>query len=166
MTTIDFTPLFRSMIGFDRMASSLENAFRNEAGGYPPYNVEVEDENKYCITMAVAGFSERELAIESHDNLLTISGARRDDEDTQGRRFLYRGIANRSFERKFQLADYVKVVDARLENGLLHIDLVREVPEAMKPRKIGIRGQEGGYIEGTTPAEGTTAAATRQVEAA
>jgi molecular chaperone IbpA len=154
MTTIDFTPLFRSMIGFDRMASTLENAYRTEAGGYPPYNVELEDENKYRITMAVAGFSEGDLEIESHDNLLTVSGARKEDEDREGRRFLYRGIATRSFERKFQLADYVKVVDARLENGLLHIQLVREVPESMKPRKIAIgSGDTRPAIEGTSQTE-------------
>jgi molecular chaperone IbpA len=159
MTTIDFSPLFRSMIGFDRMASTLENAYRSEAGGYPPYNVELEDENKYRITMAVAGFSEGDLEIESHDNLLTVSGARKDDEDREGRRYLYRGIATRSFERKFQLADYVKVVDARLENGLLHIQLVREVPESMKPRKIDIRGDSRPAIEGTSETESREAAA-------
>jgi len=159
MTTIDFTPLFRSMIGFDRMASTLENAYRTEAGGYPPYNVELEDENQYRITMAVAGFAEDELALETHDNLLTVSGARKEDEDREGRRFLYRGIATRSFERKFQLADYVKVVDAHLENGLLHIQLVREVPEAMKPRKIEIRGGEvRPAIEGTSQTESREAA--------
>ncbi len=148
MTTIDFSPLFRSMIGFDRMASSLENAFRTEAGGYPPYNVELKEENHYRVTMAVAGFSADELQIESHDNMLTIAGAKKPDQ-ADGR-FLYRGIANRSFERKFQLADYVKVTDARLEHGLLHIDLVREVPEAMKPRKIEIRGDQGKLIEAET----------------
>jgi molecular chaperone IbpA len=151
MTTIDFSPLFRSMIGFDRMASSLENAFRTEAGGYPPYNVELKEENHYRVTMAVAGFSADELQIESHDNMLTIAGAKK-AEQSDGR-FLYRGIANRSFERKFQLADYVKVTDARLEHGLLHIDLVREVPEAMKPRKIEIRGDQSKLIEGATQTE-------------
>ncbi|ESQ12802.1 MAG TPA: heat-shock protein [Chromatiaceae bacterium] len=151
MTTIDFSPLLRSMIGFDRMAPSLENAFRTEAGGYPPYNLEVEDENKYRIVMAVAGFAEKDLSIESKDNMLTIAGSRatEDEEKSESRRFLYRGIATRSFERKFQLADYVKVVDASLKNGLLHIDLVREVPEAMKPRRIEIRGNETPAIEGS-----------------
>jgi len=138
MTTLDFSPLFRSMIGFDRMANALETAYQSEPGGYPPYNVEVQDENQYRITLAVAGFTEDELGIEAKENLLTVSGQRNKTE-AEGN-FLYRGIANRSFERKFQLADYVKVVDARLENGLLHIDLVREVPEAMKPRRIEIRG--------------------------
>lgn len=160
MTTIDFTPLFRSMIGFDRMAPSLETAFRNDAGGYPPYNVELEGENRYQITMAVAGFAEGDLSIESKENLLTVAGNRRDDEEHEGRRYLYRGIANRGFERKFQLADYVKVVDARLENGLLHISLVREVPEAMKPRKIQIAstGANDRFIEGTSRTEHRAAA--------
>ena len=159
MTTIDFSPLFRSMIGFDRMANSLENAYRTEAGGYPPYNVELEDENKYRITMAVAGFAESDLGIETKENLLTVTGARKQDDEGDSRKFLYRGIATRSFERRFQLADYVKVVDARLENGLLHIDLVREVPEAMKPRKIEVRSDRGHFIEGSSAKEETRAAA-------
>ncbi|MBB1126930.1 Hsp20 family protein [Thiospirillum jenense] len=137
MTTLDFSPLFRSMIGFDRLAASLENAYRTEAGGYPPYNVELQDDNRYCITMAVAGFSNDDLTIELKENILTVGGERA--EENGERRFLYRGIANRSFERKFQLADYVRVIDARLQDGLLHIDLIREMPEAMKPRKIAIR---------------------------
>ncbi|WP_295399477.1 Hsp20 family protein [uncultured Thiocystis sp.] len=140
MTTLDFSPLFRSMIGFDRLASTMETAYRAEPGGYPPYNVEVQDENRYCITLAVAGFSEQELELEAKENLLTVAGQRQATE-AEGN-FLYRGIANRSFERKFQLADYVKVIDARLENGLLHINLVREVPEAMKPRRIEVRGAD------------------------
>jgi molecular chaperone IbpA len=148
MTTIDFSPLFRSMIGFDRLSSALENAYRSEPGGYPPYNIEVSGENEYRITMAVAGFADQELGVEVKENILTVSGARSETEDDE-RRFLYRGIANRSFERKFQLADYVRVVDARLENGLLHIDLRREIPEAMKPRKIEVRS-EGGTLLGET----------------
>ena len=137
MTNIDFSPLFRSMIGFDRLSSAMEHAYRTDPGGYPPYNVEVSGENDYRITMAVAGFAAGELNLEVKENFLTVSGARA--EDDQNRRFLYRGIANRGFERKFQLADYVRVVDARLENGLLHIDLRREIPEAMKPRAIPIQ---------------------------
>ncbi|MEY6432172.1 Hsp20 family protein [Thioalkalicoccus limnaeus] len=144
MTTLDFSPLFRSMIGFDRLANALETAYRSEPGGYPPYNVELQDENRYRITLAVAGFSEDELNLEVKENLLTVSGQRHATE--RDGNFLYRGIANRGFERKFQLADYVKVVEAKLEKGLLHIDLVREVPEAMKPRRIEIRGT------GTSPA--------------
>jgi molecular chaperone IbpA len=140
MTTIDFSPLLRSMIGFDRLSNALETAYRTEPGGYPPYNVEVSGENDYRITMAVAGFAEKDLSIEAKENILTVSGNRSDDEEQTDTRFLYRGIANRSFERKFQLADYVRVVEAHLENGLLHVQLRREIPEAMKPRKIEIRG--------------------------
>ncbi len=151
MTTIDFSPLFRSMIGFDRLASALEMAYRSEPGGYPPYNVELLDENRYRITLAVAGFTESELNIEVKDNLLTISGQRQASE-SEGN-FLYRGIANRAFERKFQLADYVKVVEARLANGLLHIDLVREVPEAMRPRRIEIKAGAANPAIEHVPAE-------------
>ena len=149
MTTIDFSPLFRSMIGFDRLSNALETAYRTEPGGYPPYNVEVHGENDYRVTMAVAGFSQDDLEIEVTDNVLRVSGARAEQDKDKETRFLYRGIANRGFERKFQLADYVRVVDARLENGLLHIDLRREIPEAMKPRKIEIRGDNARLIEGT-----------------
>ena len=140
MTTIDFSPLLRSMIGYDRLSNALETAYRTEPGGYPPYNVEVSGENDYRITMAVAGFAEKDLTIEAKENILTVSGSRTEDEEQQDTRFLYRGIANRSFERKFQLADYVRVVEAHLANGLLHVELRREIPEAMKPRKIEIRG--------------------------
>jgi molecular chaperone IbpA len=139
MTALDFTPLFRSAIGFDRLASALESAYRTEPGGYPPYNIEVTGQDKYRISMAVAGFSEKDLNIQVKENILTVSGAQKDDEKEAGRRFLYRGIATRNFDRQFQLADYVQVVDARIENGLLHVDLVREIPETMKPRKIEIR---------------------------
>ncbi|WP_295456993.1 Hsp20 family protein [uncultured Thiodictyon sp.] len=151
MTTIDFSPLLRSMIGFDRLSNALETAYRTEPGGYPPYNVEVSGENDYRITMAVAGFAEKDLSIEAKENILTVSGNRSDDEEQQDTRFLYRGIANRSFERKFQLADYVRVVEAHLENGLLHVQLRREIPEAMKPRKIEIRGgqTQGRLVEPT-----------------
>ena len=148
MTTIDFTPLFRSAIGFDRLASALESAYRSEAGGYPPYNIEVVGEDRYRISMAVAGFARNDLDIQVKESILTVSGSRKDEEKEKDRRFLYRGIATRNFERQFQLADYVKVVDARIEDGLLHIDLAREIPEAMKPRKIEIRSDSGRYIEG------------------
>ncbi len=147
MTTIDFTPLFRSAIGFDRLASALESAYRSEAGGYPPYNIEMIGQDKYRISMAVAGFSRDELDIMVKESILTVSGSRKEDADDKERRFLYRGIATRNFERQFQLADYVKVVDARLEDGLLHVELVREIPEAMKPRQIEIRSEEGRVIE-------------------
>jgi molecular chaperone IbpA len=146
MTTIDFSPLFRSMIGFDRLSNALETAYRTEPGGYPPYNIEVSGENDYRITMAVAGFADKDLSMEVKENILTVSGNRSEDSEQSEAKFLYRGIANRSFERKFQLADYVRVVDARLENGLLHVDLRREIPEAMKPRRIEIRGGEGSRL--------------------
>ncbi len=146
MTTLDFTPLFRSAIGFDRLASALESAYRSEAGGYPPYNIEVTGEDKYRISMAVAGFSRSDLDIGVKENILTVAGSHKGDPDDTQDRFLYRGIATRSFERQFQLADYVKVMDARFEDGLLHIDLVREIPEAMQPRRIEIHS-EGRYID-------------------
>jgi len=133
---IDFSPLYRSSIGFDRLANLIENASANTPGGYPPYNIELMDDNKYRITMAVAGFTKADLDIQSQANTLVVKGGR--PEENQERRFLYQGIAERGFERRFQLADYVKVVDASLENGLLHIDLEREIPEAMKARQIEI----------------------------
>jgi molecular chaperone IbpA len=144
MTTIDFSPLFRSMIGFDRLASTLESAYRAEAGGYPPYNIELTGEDRYRITMAVAGFSEGDLDLQVKENILTVSATKKDEEEAT--QFLYRGIATRSFERQFQLADYVRVADARLKDGLLHIDLVREIPEAVKPRKIEIRSEGSGKL--------------------
>jgi molecular chaperone IbpA len=156
MTTIDFSPLFRSMIGFDRLSNALETAYRSEPGGYPPYNIEVSGENDYRITMAVAGFSEKDLSIEVKENILTVSGGRTEESEQPETRYLYRGIANRSFERKFQLADYVRVVDARLENGLLHVSLRREIPEAMKPRQIEIRS---GDLNRLTEGERSKAAA-------
>ncbi len=138
MTTFDFSPLYRTSVGFDRLAALLSSASRLEQGNsYPPYNIEAIDENQYRITMAVAGFSEAELDISTEQNKLTVTGSRgTDDEDGK---FLYRGIATRSFERRFNLADYVRVTSAQLENGLLHITLERELPEAMKPRTIEIK---------------------------
>jgi molecular chaperone IbpA len=149
MTTIDFTPLFRSAIGFDRLASALESAHRSDGGGYPPYNIEVTGDDRYRISMAVAGFSQKDLNIHVKESILTVSGAHKDEEKETKQRYLYRGIATRNFERQFQLADYVKVVDARIVDGLLHIDLVREIPEAMKPRTIEIRSDGGSLLEGT-----------------
>jgi len=134
--TIDFSPLYHSAIGFDRMASLLDSVARDSKPSYPPYNIEQVEENQYRITMAVAGFAEDELEITSEQNTLLISG--KQDDDSEGRNYLYRGIAARSFERKFQLAEHVKVVSAKLENGLLHVALEREIPEAMKPRRIAI----------------------------
>ncbi|WP_198939275.1 Hsp20 family protein [Motiliproteus sp. MSK22-1] len=137
MMHIDFAPLYRSSIGFDRLASLIENASNsNSQNGYPPYNIELLNENKYRITMAVAGFADADLDIQSQANTLVIKGNKPSGSDK--RQFLYQGIAERGFERRFQLADYVRVVSASIENGLLHVDLEREIPEAMKPRKIEI----------------------------
>ncbi len=133
---IDFSPLFRTAVGFDHLASMLEEASRAESNGYPPYNIELSGEDRYRISMAVAGFAEADLELEVKENLLRIAGKKADDSaKTQ---FLHRGIANRAFERRFQLADHVRVEGAHLKDGLLHVDLVREIPEAMKPRRIEI----------------------------
>ena len=138
MRTIDFTPLYRSAVGFDRMANLLESAARtSEAGGWPPYNIETTGENAYRIEIAVAGFKPDELSIEVKENLLTVTG-RRTANDGEDRTFLHRGLAERDFERRFQLADYVVVTEAGLNNGLLTIELKRELPEALKPRRIEI----------------------------
>ena len=145
MTNFDFTPLFRSAIGFDRLADALETATRVENGGYPPYNIERTSEDHYRISMAVAGFSQNDLVLEVKENILKVSGAKKDDANE--RQFLHRGIATRSFERSFQLADYVRVLGAELKDGLLHVDLAREIPEAMKPRRIEIRSDDDHLIE-------------------
>lgn len=136
MRTIDFSPLYRSVVGFDRLAQQLETATADSASGYPPYNIERTDENAYRIELAVAGFKPEELNIEVKENLLTVQG-RKAANDEQ-RRFLHRGLAERDFERRFQLADYVVVTEAKLADGLLSIDLKRELPEALKPRRIDI----------------------------
>lgn len=139
MRTIDYSPLYRSTVGFDRLFSLLDNMAQPDSGqSYPPYNIERTNEDSYRITMAVAGFAEDEISIEAKQNVLTITGEKADSE-TETNEVLFRGIAARSFERRFQLADHVEVREASMENGLLHIDLVREIPEAMKPRKIDIR---------------------------
>ncbi|THB67095.1 MAG: heat-shock protein Hsp20 [Gammaproteobacteria bacterium] len=135
MHTIDFSPLYRSTVGFDRLASLLNATNQNAQAGYPPYNIEHVDENQYRISMAVAGFKEDEIEMVTEPNSLVVTGK---TKPTKERKFLYQGIATRNFERKFQLADYVKVVSAHLEDGLLHIELEREIPEAMKPRTIKI----------------------------
>jgi molecular chaperone IbpA len=148
MTTFDFSPLFRTSVGFDRLASMLNSTTRpDQAGGYPPYNIVSRGENSYQITMAVAGFAENELKITSEMNQLTVIGEKAEEAESEGQQFLYRGIATRSFERRFNLADHVRVTGARLDNGLLHIDLERELPEVMKPRTIEIRADKG-LIEG------------------
>ena len=137
MTRLDFTPLFRSTIGFDRMMNALETSARTGDEGYPLYNIEKVDENDYRITMEAAGFDESELSIEARDATVTIEGKPAGDRD-EGRTYLHQGIPTRGFKRAFQLANHVRVSGANLENGLLHIDLVREVPEALKPRTIEI----------------------------
>lgn len=142
--TIDFSPLYHSAIGFDRMATLLDSVARDSKPSYPPYNIEQVEENHYRITMAVAGFTEEELDITSEQNSLVISGRQQSESDSGN--YLHRGIATRDFERKFQLAEHVKVVSAKLENGLLHVALEREVPEAMKPRKIAIQGLGTGSL--------------------
>lgn len=141
---LDLTPLYRSTVGFDRLFGMLDGMVGNEAPAYPPYNIERTAENAYRITMAVAGFSEAELSIESRENTLTVKGEKAAKAEN-GREVLFQGIAGRAFERRFQLADHVQVTGASLENGLLHIDLVRELPEAKKPRTIAIQsGQSAG----------------------
>lgn len=144
MATFDFTPFYRSFIGFDHLVNLMDAAARNEKQpAYPPYNIEVTGEDQYRITMAVAGFEPQELSIETEHNNLVVRGQKADK--TEGRRFVHQGIAERNFERKFQLSDYIKVTGASINHGLLHIELVREVPEALKPRKIAI-------TQGATPA--------------
>ena len=135
MRTFDLSPLYRSTVGFDRLFSMLDGF--EAAPGYPPYNIERTGENDYRITVAVAGFGESELSIVSKENTLTIKGEKQVKQDNNGE-VLYQGIAARAFERQFQLADYVQVKGANLENGLLHVELVREIPEAKKPRQIAI----------------------------
>ncbi len=138
MRNFDFSPLYRSSIGFDRMANLLDNLSRSEQAqpSYPPYNIELTGEDKYRITMAVAGFDSSEIAIEVNQSLLRVSANK--PNDAQEKTYLHQGIAARSFERKFQLADHVQVQSANYQNGLLHIDLQRIVPESMKPRSIPI----------------------------
>ena len=141
MRTYDFAPLYRSTVGFDRLFSMLDQVGGGDANAptYPPYNIERTGENAYRITVAVAGFTEADLSIESKENTLTIRGEKQAKTEEAGE-VLYQGIAARTFERRFQLADHVEVRGAALENGLLHVDLVREIPEAMKPRRIAIGG--------------------------
>jgi len=136
MTSFDFSPLFRSTIGFDRLGRMLDQALVDEGTSYPPYNIEKTGEDAYRITMAVAGFGEDDISIVAQENTLTVAGKAKTAEETS--EFLYRGIAGRAFERRFQLADHIKVNGAQLVNGLLHVDLVREVPEAKRPRQIKV----------------------------
>ncbi|SFG84302.1 Hsp20 family protein [Neptunomonas qingdaonensis] len=141
MNSIDLTPLYRSSVGFDRLASLIDHALASETNtnGYPPYNIEMLDEKRYAITLAVAGFSQEEIDIQVEKGVLTVRGNKPEKNEAK---FLHRGIANRTFERKFNLADYVEVTGADLINGLLTISLVKEIPEAMKPKTIAINTNE------------------------
>ena len=137
MNSIDLTPLYRSSIGYDRVGSLIDNALRgaNHSTGYPPYNTEIIDENHYRVALAVAGFEKGELDINVENSVLTIRGKKEADDQRQ---YLYQGIAHRTFERKFNLAEHIEVTEADLNNGLLMVSLVKEIPEAMKPRSIAI----------------------------
>ncbi len=149
MRTFDLAPLSRSTIGFDRLFSMLDQStgFDGASPSYPPYNIERTGENAYRITLAVAGFSDADLSLEAKVNTLTIRGEKTPKNDEKSGELLYQGIAARAFERTFQLADHVEVRGASLENGLLHVELVREVPEAMKPRQIPIKGGTARVID-------------------
>jgi molecular chaperone IbpA len=138
MRTIDFSPLYRSAVGFDRLASLLETASRSDAPtGYPPYNIETVGENAYRIEIAVAGFKPEELNIEFRESTLTVTGKKTANDEAK--RYLHRGLAERNFERRFQLADYVVVTGAALADGLLSVDLERQLPEQLKPRRVEIK---------------------------
>ncbi|CAN5237922.1 Hsp20 family protein [soil metagenome] len=137
-TNFDFTPYRRSTVGFDRLFDMLEATGRSETDSWPPFDLEQESEDSYRITLAVAGFTPSEIEIVAQQNQLSVSGRKADEPD--GGRYLHRGIANRAFERRFQLADFIEVSSAKFENGLLVISLKREVPEAAKPRRIAIEG--------------------------
>ena len=143
MRGFDLTPLYRSTVGFDRLFSLLDGAFDGPAPSYPPYNIERTGEDAYRITVAVAGFTDKELHIEVKENALTIRGEKTVGESEDKPEVLYQGIAARAFERRFQLADHVEVTGASVENGLLHVDLVRRIPEAKKPRQIPIGKTNG-----------------------
>ena len=140
MRNVDLTPLYRSTVGFDRLASMLDQVMSHDvsAPSYPPYNIEKLGENEYRITLAVAGFGEDDLDIQVENGQLTVTASKRETPEEEKPVYLHRGIAERGFERRFQLADHVQVTGARLENGLLHIALTREVPEQLKPRRIAI----------------------------
>jgi molecular chaperone IbpA len=145
---IDYAPFFRSTVGFDRLLGLLESASEQ---GYPPYNIERSDENNYRVSLAVAGFAEKDLSVDVKDRVLTVTG-KRDEADKAAPAFLHQGIAGRGFERGFQLAEHVEVKGARLENGLLHVDLERIVPEEKRPRRITINAPELTAIQGSKAA--------------
>ena len=149
MRTFDLAPLYRSTVGFDRLFSLLDQGLEGAAPGYPPYNIERTGDNAYRVSVAVAGFNEPELSVVAKENTLTIRGEKNAGDEGQHGDVLYQGIAARTFERVFQLADFVQVKGASLENGLLHVDLVREIPEAKKPRSIPINGKANGQNNGT-----------------
>jgi len=151
MRNFDFSPLFRSSVGFDRVFDLLDSVSRYDTTQtFPPYNIERTDENHYRITLAVAGFAEKDLTVEVVDGVLTVQGKRGEESDRSG--YLYQGIAGRAFERRFQLAEHVEVKGAKLENGLLHVDLERTVPEEQKPRRITINGGNVKVVEGQAKA--------------
>ena len=152
MRRLDLTPLYRATVGFDQIADLMDRALANDVSHntYPPYNIEKTADDGWRISIAVAGFAESELEIESRDGQLVVTGRKAATEDETKPTYLHRGIATRAFERRFQLADHVRAVEATTENGLLHIDLVREVPEALKPRRIEIAS--GKAIEGRAEA--------------
>jgi molecular chaperone IbpA len=153
MRTYDFAPLYRSVVGFDRLANLLEAAASGEgAGGFPPYNIETVGDNAYRIEMAVAGFKPDELSVDVKENVLTVTGRKTANDDAK--RYLHRGLAERNFERRFQLADYVVVTEAKLADGLLSIALRRELPESLKPRRVEIQSApaSAGAIEGQATA--------------
>ena len=152
MRTFDLAPLYRSTVGFDRLFSLLDQVtgFDGSTQSYPPYNIERTGENAYRITVAVAGFTEDDLSLEVKEGTLTIRGEKQAKEAEKDGEVLYQGIAGRAFERRFQLADHVEVKGAKLESGLLHVDLVREIPEAMKPRRIPIGGASAKVIDAKT----------------
>jgi molecular chaperone IbpA len=152
MRQYDLSPLYRSTVGFDRLFSMLDQMSGPDAGSstYPPYNIERTGEDAYRISVAVAGFTDRDIAIEVKENTLTVRGDRQSASEERKAEVLYQGIAARSFERRFQLADHVHVTGASLENGLLHIDLVREIPEAKKPRMIPIGAKGGAQVVDAT----------------
>ena len=149
MRTFDFAPLYRSTVGFDRMFSLLDQlgGVEGSVPSYPPYNIERNGENAFRISVAVAGFTDADLSIEAKENTLTIKGEKQTKDEKNSGEVLYQGIAARAFERVFQLADYVHVKGASLENGLLHVDLVREIPEAKKPRQIPIGNGQAKVVE-------------------
>jgi molecular chaperone IbpA len=165
MRGLDFTPYRRSTVGFDRLFDFLENANRAGEDNYPPFDIEKLSDDSYRITLAVAGFKQGEIDIVAQQNMLTITGRKSENRNRDGN-FLHMGIATRAFERRFELADFVQVTNADLSDGLLSIELVREIPEAMKPRKIEIGGSTQGSIEAESKSDSTTEARTAETQPA